>query len=132
MEVTGWTIYWLTRLDSISGLLTIVVTVLGTLLVVGTARQTIEAYSSLEFPDQETDATRLARRTRWKAIAWATVIELVISIAVVLTPTTKEAAAILVIPALAESEDVRGLGEDLVGLAREWIQELRPERAEVK
>ena len=45
-----------------------------------------------------------------------------------LIPTTKEMAAIVVIPKIANSETVKGLGNDIVSLAKEWIVELKPEK----
>ena len=45
-----------------------------------------------------------------------------------LIPTTKEMAAIVVIPAVANSESVRGLGEGIVNLAKDWMKELSPSR----
>lgn len=42
-------------------------------------------------------------------------------------PTTKEMAAIVVIPRVANSESVQGLGEGIVDLAKVWMQELRPD-----
>lgn len=42
----------------------------------------------------------------------------------VLMPTTKEMAAIVVMPKIANSETVQGLGNGIVGLAKEWIVEL--------
>ena len=54
------------------------------------------------------------------------------SIANALIPTTKEMCAIIAIPAIANSETVQGLGNDIVGLAREWIIELKPNKTEGK
>ena len=46
----------------------------------------------------------------------------------VFVPTTREMAAIYVVPKIANSETVKDLGEGIVTLAREWIQELRPNK----
>lgn len=45
-----------------------------------------------------------------------------------LVPTTKEMAAIIVIPKVANSESVQGLGEGVVELAKAWMQELKPDK----
>jgi hypothetical protein len=45
-------------------------------------------------------------------------------------PTTKEMAAILIVPkltnAIAENEEIQKLPNNLMGLANEWIEELKP------
>ena len=46
----------------------------------------------------------------------------------VFVPTTREMAAIYVVPKIANSETVKDLGEGVVTLASEWIQELRPNK----
>lgn len=42
-------------------------------------------------------------------------------------PTTKELAAIVVIPKIANSESVQGIGQSIVDLAKDWMAELRPQ-----
>jgi uncharacterized membrane protein len=44
----------------------------------------------------------------------------------VFIPTTKEMVAIKVIPAIANNTDLQGVGQDMVVLAKEWLNELRP------
>ena len=41
-------------------------------------------------------------------------------------PTTKEFAAIKVIPIIANNKEVQGLGTDIVDLAKDWVKELKP------
>jgi hypothetical protein len=43
-----------------------------------------------------------------------------------LLPTTREMAAILVVPRIANSEKVQTVGNHLYDLAVEWMEELRP------
>ena len=43
---------------------------------------------------------------------------------------SKGLAAIYVIPKIANSQTVNDLGEGVVTLAREWIEELRPAKKE--
>ena len=49
-------------------------------------------------------------------------------VAAVLTPTTKEMAAIYIIPKVANNEQLQGLGQDLVDLAKTWVAELMPKK----
>lgn len=44
----------------------------------------------------------------------------------VFAPTTREMAAIKVIPLIANNQELQGLGTDIVDLAREWVKELKP------
>lgn len=41
-------------------------------------------------------------------------------------PTSQEAAAIKIIPRIANNEDVQGVGTELVTLAKDWLHELKP------
>jgi hypothetical protein len=50
----------------------------------------------------------------------------------VFIPSTKELAAIKVIPMIVNNKELKGLGEDVVVLAREWITELKPKKSDVK
>lgn len=43
-------------------------------------------------------------------------------------PTTKEIAAIIIIPVIANNQETRGLGEEIPKLAREWLEELKPSK----
>lgn len=46
------------------------------------------------------------------------------------TPTTKQMAAVVVVPKIANSEKVQVAGNKLYELAVEWMDELRPHKAE--
>lgn len=47
-------------------------------------------------------------------------------------PTKKEAAAMIVIPRIANSETVEQIGDSVKTLAVEWLEELRPKSKEEK
>ena len=49
-----------------------------------------------------------------------------------LTPTTKQMAAVLVVPKIANSEKVQVAGNKLYDLAVEWMDELRPRKRGAK
>lgn len=118
MEITSTTIYLITRLDGIGRLLTwasILAALLFILLICFCAdKETIDAKT-------EKNAVRTCR-----VFLVASVFLVVLN---VLTPTTKEMAAIVVIPKVANSEAVQGLGNGLVDLARQWMAELSPAKA---
>lgn len=112
MQVTAWDIYWITRLDSIKAAL-VVAFILAAVLVL------LLTVSS----DGECWTIRHLRR-------WMIAGLLAFTVAVTFTPTTKEMVAIKVIPAIAANEDVQALPAEFVKLAREWMEELKPERGQ--
>ena len=60
-------------------------------------------------------------------IAKRAIITMVLAIiGVILTPTTKELCTVLLIPAIANNENVQGISEEFYNLAKEWMQELKP------
>ena len=119
MEITSTTIYLITRLDGIGRLLTWA-SILAALLFILVL---ICSSTAKEQGDAKTA----------KVADWAATVFLIASVALavlnVLTPTTKEMAAIVVIPKVATSEAVQGLGNGLVDLARQWMAELSPAKA---
>jgi len=128
MDITPWTVYWITRLDAIFNV-AVLAAIVGLvtaafLLVLATTTENERVYES--FGETKEGKLRLAKKLRRYALP-ALAAGFLGAVAATLTPTTKEACAILAIPAIANSEDVQGLGADLVGLAREWLEELRPE-----
>lgn len=114
--ITTTQVYWLTRLDGI-GALGIIMTVLG--LLVTTFATLVYACC---FNALEVDVRRVIRNVlRVSASA------LTIGIAIdVFVPDTKEMAAILVVPRIANSESLTGVADGIKTLAVEWLEELRP------
>ena len=45
-------------------------------------------------------------------------------------PTTKEMCAIAVIPRIANSQSVQEIGQGIVDLAKDWLDELRPDKSD--
>lgn len=57
------------------------------------------------------------------------------SVAAALTPTTKEMAAIMVIPRIADSKvvsDISGAAGEIVTIARDWLKELASAKGDTK
>lgn len=112
MDVTSMDIYWLTRCDNIISFfialaaISFVVTILAFICHV-------EPYRESKVP--------------LRVFVFSALICLVSTICGVLTPSTKELAAIVVIPKIANSETVQGIGREVVYLARAWLNELKPE-----
>lgn len=67
----------------------------------------------------------------WAPIASVTAFLLSIAI-VTFTPSTKQMAAIIIVPRIANSEKVQTVGNHLYDLAVEWMNELRPNKKREK
>ncbi len=105
-------IYWLTRMD---GLLNLAHTLTGVFVT----SAILFAYISV---------LMMGDRAPWviKTVIVSIFFAFVFGIGSVFIPSTKEMAAIKVIPMIANNNDVKGLGEDVIVLAREWMKELKP------
>lgn len=122
MNITPWTIYWLTRLGRISDYAEILA-VLSVIALIGVSAAYFCATAA-----EDDDAVHAFG----KAVKIAIPSMLIFGLVHALTPNTKEMAAILVIPRIANSELAGEVGEaakEMVGLAREWMAELRDEKA---
>ena len=107
------TIYWITRLDAIKGFLG---ASLGFVLVVTSVAWFVyivdAKFEEGELPELHTVAKR------------ATAVLFLVTLLFELIPSTKEMAAAIVIPRLAESEYVQSLGEDVKDAVRQWVVDL--------
>ena len=121
--VTPSSIYWLTRLDVVNTL-GIILTVFGGIFSIATW-VTICVVGCLEDTVEEKALTL-------KLAKWTTAIATVGIFIACFVPTTKEMAAIIVVPRIANSESVQQLGEGIVTLAQDWLKELSPKKGEAK
>lgn len=124
MNITTSTIYWLTRLDYVSGFFVTVSILLGTASIVMLIAYLIDKIKCNSLGSNPSVSGKLT--------AWISGVALAITVCSLLVPTTKEAAAMIVVPRLANSETVRGLGSDLVDLTHAWMKELRPGKEDAK
>ena len=125
--ITGWEIYWFTRLDPLKEL-TGSTAVLG-LVLSGIMFLLYPMFSEIFDCDED---------KRKKYLTWTTGLQIAMFFASVLsalayamTPTTKEMAAIKVIPMIANSGSMQKLGDvgnNMLDLANEWLRELKPKK----
>lgn len=113
-------IYWITRLDGINVLFALML-ILSIITTVATGLKCL-----LDMADGDDD--ELEFKVCLKICKRAISVFIVAIIGFILTPTTKEAAAIVVIPKIANSENVQELGTNFVQLANDWLVELRPDK----
>lgn len=134
-------VYWITRLDSISVLLL----VLAVAAIAGTVgyliayfcfkAQVIDIASRYYSPEDMKHLSAKVARPTASAVSclrvfWTLLpISIGLGCAMAALPSTKEMCAILVIPKLANNQEIQGLGTDVVGLARAWLYELKPKES---
>lgn len=114
--MTGWEIYWLTRLDVFRVVLkvpAIIALVLGVILAV------VYVFSVVS---DETEKEKRATTIGGRVTLFLLTVASIFGLAVAATPTSKEMAAILVIPKIVNNEQVKELPENVIGLANEWIK----------
>ena len=126
--MTGWTIYWLTRLDAIHDAASIFATIIGIVLPLFLVFGTVLKHGR-DFDNYDKVIGKQMCSIALRILAPCGAVMVCV---LVFLPTLKEAAAIIVIPKLAASEELQGLGQDMVALARDWMKELEPKHEESK
>jgi len=124
--VTPCQMYWLTRCDGICDLAHTMFMLFLILFTVTALFATVGTVVSFSEPDDE-QVYKTANLLRMATFALA-LCAVFFGAVKAFVPTTREMAAILVVPRVANSKTVEDLGRDVVNLARDWMQELRPER----
>ena len=118
--ITTAQMYWLTRLSPLgNGLTTITI-----LLLICTVGLLIAG--GIMQDDICNDCTHEIGIKFIKISPLLAVMAVVLLIANCLLPTTREMAAIMIVPRIANSEKVQTVGNQLYDLAVEWMEELRP------
>lgn len=121
--ITPWTIYWITRLNQIREFLK--ASTLISLLIFFTAG--IIAFIQLTEYIEHDDPCDMRRKVV-KILRLTGAVLAVSALLYTLTPSSREMAAIYVIPKIANSENVRNIGDEMYGLAMEWLKELKAKR----
>lgn len=107
--ITTAQMYWIVTLDSLVHLMVALVCI-GIVVTIGGIAYVAETGGSKRVP----------------IVAGA--LSLAAMVALSLIPTTKQAAAIIVVPRLVNSEKVQTVGNRLYDLAVEWMDGLKPEK----
>ena len=118
------TIYWITRLDA----LRVMEHILLASAIVAAVLGGIGAFLAIVPPDGDTE---LGKQLLRKLFVPNVVVALVLGVACVLTPTTKEAAAIYVVPQMVNSEQLQEEVGELYGLAKRWLEDQVPHKEPV-
>jgi len=133
--LTETTVYFITRLDDVKQVLQGVFIISGILSVASTIAIFLHMSdtSMISRKDQEDSLYVIEEWKKlfkwWKSVRLFCIVFFAISLfAYPFVPTTKEMAAIKVIPAIVNSQDAQEIGQDFKVLAKEWLDELRPKK----
>lgn len=121
--ITSGQMYWLTRLDPLLALLL----TLGILSIVAIALLGVVGAAMRDL-DSSTSVTHEQGMRLHRKIPGVIILGVVIFTVRAFIPSTKEMAAIVVIPAVANSEKVQYVGDRLYNLAVDWLDALKPEK----
>jgi hypothetical protein len=119
--ITPWTIYWITRLETLSNFFGFAAA--GCVAFVFFSG--VAWFFGYATTFDERDAQNLNKCAKTIGRYWLIVASIVMPLAL-FVPSGKEAAAMIVLPAIANNQDFQALGSELPKLAREWLEELRP------
>ncbi len=116
MNITTMQMYWLVMLDNIiSGLVAIVI-ICAAFFILGVPILGV-----------------LGKEELFPSIARKLLVVMAASILVLtFTPSTKQMAAIMIVPKIANSEKVQTIGNKVYDLAVEWMEELKPNKKEAR
>ena len=134
--MTETTMYWITRLDGIRSLLGgleclfTAMTVAGglTWTIAAAIRKANEHYNRDDHVDMDWSAANSVANLARKFAIWGFALSIAFSVAKVFVPTTREMAAIKVVPAIASPEmceKIKDVGKDLVDVASEWLKDVK-------
>ena len=124
--ITETQLYWLTRLDSIRGVLCWVIFIMFATAFAHFIFAIIEG-GEAEFSSEVNHAERMVRTVLIRSALFVAM-AIATMFARAMLPTTKEMAAIVVVPKIANSQSVQEIGGEIVTLAKEWLTELHPKK----
>jgi len=118
--ITSWQLYWLTRMDYFSGFFQVIGSITGIALFVLLIMSMF--FKSLSY-GEDSDAVRSIKF--FKVALWVFPFCLITNIFAFFIPSTKEMAAILVIPKIVNNQKVQQLPDKVLDLANSWLEELK-------
>jgi len=129
--ITAWQIYWVMQLDSIGGALVAVAAIAGAAAVVLWIGGAIEKACSNTLPELDISKREAARGAAMhraaKPMTWLAAVLILVNAFI---PSTKTAAAMIVLPAVANNEAIQREAGELYGIAKDALRELaRPKPA---
>ena len=124
--ITTAQMYWLTRLDSICVAAFVVAFVPTIIFFIWAFFKLVDFQTGLEFGLTENEKIEALQRVKF-SIIWF-VFCMVLWLPLCFIPSSREMAAIIVVPKIANSEKVQQAGNKLYDLAVEWMDALKPQQ----
>ena len=118
MIITEWQMYWLTRMDNIHILFSIACTLSIAAFVFFSI---IGGCLMVDNEDLRLPIKRILFR-------WLLPVVLISAFIAVACPTTKEMAAIKIVPLISQNKDVQKIPQKVADLASQWLDELTPKK----
>lgn len=126
--ITSSFMYWITRLDSICCVVGVFSSISIVFAIATAIPIAIEYYSwadcERKYRDDINDTSIPALR---RVFLWLASVGVILLVANVFIPTTKEAAAIIVVPKIANSESVAEISTAVKDTAVKWLKETATE-----
>ena len=128
--ITPTQMYWLVKLDDLRHVLKcitwlpIVLAVVIGVMAFATFMMTCDA----KIETKKEAAGDIARLMVW--FVFMLLIVVALQVVAAFMPSTRQMAAIIVVPKIANSEQVQTVGNKLYDLAVEWMDELKPRKGE--
>ena len=134
MNITPSMIYWLTRLDEFSflfGIVFVCIVIVALVNVIGgfVALDSASTDQLYNRPERLAESKHNIKVRFGRAVKLA-LVAILVGVINSFIPSTKQAAAIIVIPKIANSEIVAEMGDtakEWVGRAKAWLIELKPQ-----
>lgn len=132
LTVTPWFIYWFTRLDHILSFLNGLSFIGGLIIIISLIAfavsfcilQSVKISTGVTTAEQE--MVSYINKIAGIVLAVSFTATTLLNFGSSLIPTTKEMAAIYVVPKILNNEKVQNVGSEFVDLANVWLKELQP------
>ena len=122
--IDSWTVYWISRLDTITCILSIMTFVFSILFLF------VIVVLLNEMARFDEDMYRCSSKVPM-CIKIIPIIFLPIFLTLTaLVPTTKEMCAVIIIPKIVNNEKLHDVGDKFYNLAMDWMEELSPTKKE--
>lgn len=120
-------IYWITRLDKILSTLDFIGGICGCMLIlcffIGGMTYIVE--SLCEEGSKDYEKAKETRQYFYKGFLISTIAFALMGTMSILIPTSKELAAIYVIPKVANNERIQNFSSEIATIAEDWLKELK-------
>jgi predicted Na+-dependent transporter len=132
--MTAWQLYWMLRLDDIRATLTFAANAFLIFSLIALAVSLLAAflYGAEESPEKKRAGWRAWRLFLYTLLIPFIVMSLFLTCAKMFVPTTRQMAAIYVVPSMinfaTENKKLKTLPNKVIDLAGEWIDELSPKK----